>query len=163
MRAKQDYPAWAITDLLKLGKSEYTTDDFKTAMKKIDSNFVNGLSDDNWEATLNFLAVSQSEIVSFENSPVYSKDLFNKFVDISGGRNAVIGVVSSSSQDDRDSYLFYKQAILQAGAKESIWVPIDLGLIKARKMNDCANVDKYEGTEYGEYDVKRRYPDLNVE
>ena len=111
---------------------------------------------------MNYLAVSQSEIVSFEHSPVYSKDLFEKFVEISGGKDAVVGVVSSSSQDDRDSYLFYKQAILQTGAKEAIWIPVDLALRKAREMNDCANIEKYQGTEYGEYDVKRRYPELNT-
>jgi hypothetical protein len=36
----------------------------------------------------------------------------NRFILASGGKNSIIGIVSSSSQDDKDSYAFYKQAAL---------------------------------------------------
>jgi hypothetical protein len=55
--AKKDYPTKALADLGKLGGAEYTLDEFKSEMDKIDRDFVDGLSDDNWEATLNYLAV----------------------------------------------------------------------------------------------------------
>lgn len=71
--------------------------------------------------------------------------MFNKFVEISGGSNSVIGIVSSSSQDDKDSYLFYEQALNQAGAKKVLWVPIDVALRQARVNKDCDNIEKYEG------------------
>lgn len=52
-----------------------------------------------------------TEIVSYDHSPAYSKTLYKKFVDISGGSNAIVGVVSSSSQDDKDTYEFYAQGL----------------------------------------------------
>jgi cyanophycinase len=36
-----------------------------------------------------------------------------------------------------------------------------MALRKAREMKDCENIDYYVGTTYGEYDTKRRYPELN--
>lgn len=72
----------------------------------------------------------------------------------------MIGIVSSSSQDDKDSYLFYKGAILQGGAKEAVWIPIDLALRSARAKKNCDNIEKYVASEYSEYDTKRRYPEL---
>ncbi|CDW75645.1 cyanophycinase-related exopeptidase-like protein [Stylonychia lemnae] len=161
LKAKKDYPSWAISDLQRLDKSKkYSVDDFKTQIAKIDSHFIDDLSDDNWEATLNFLSITQSEIVSYKNSPVYTQNLFDKFVDLSGGSNAVIGIVSASSQDYMDTYIFYKNAFKLAGPKEVVWIPIDLALRKARQNNDCDNIQNYVASEYGEYDTKRRYPDL---
>jgi hypothetical protein len=43
-------------------------DDFKAEMNSIDSRFVKDLSDDNWQATLGYLAVIQTEILSYENT-----------------------------------------------------------------------------------------------
>jgi hypothetical protein len=58
LRAKKDYPSWAISDLEKLGtRSQYTLSEFKTEIGKIDSRFINGLSDDDWSATLGYLNV----------------------------------------------------------------------------------------------------------
>jgi hypothetical protein len=98
-----------IDDLKRLDSSkQYTSDEFKTAIKRIDSHFVNDLSDANWQATLDYLSVVQSEIVSYPDSPVYSRNLFDKFLEISGGKDAIIGLVTSSSQDDKDAYQFYQ-------------------------------------------------------
>lgn len=109
LSAVPSYPSWALKDLSKLNHSAtYTKEGFKSAINKIDRRFVNDLSDESWAATLGYLTVDQREIVSFKDSVVYSQELFQKFVEISGGANqAVIGVVSSSSQDDKDSFLFY--------------------------------------------------------
>ncbi len=64
-----DYPSWAIIDLQKLDFSKkYNMDDFKAEMNSIDSRFVKDLSDDNWQATLGYLAVIQTEILSYENT-----------------------------------------------------------------------------------------------
>ena len=102
----------------------------------------------------------QSEIIDYQHTPVYTKDLNDKFLEISGGKNAVIGIVSSSSQDDKDSFEYYKNGFLQAGAKEAVWIPIDLALRQARVKNDCDNIESYVASIYGEYDTKRRYPEL---
>ena len=132
------YPTWALADLNELDwDKQYTYEGFKLAMDVIDPYFIVDLYDDEWDATLGYLTVVQSEIVSYENSPVYSRELFDEFVSMTGGENAVIGVVSSSSQDVADSYLFYMQAFQQAGVQEVLWIPVDLAYRKARDEGEC--------------------------
>jgi hypothetical protein len=49
---------------------------------------------------------------------------------------------------------------MQAGAKEVVWIPLDVPLRQARQMQDCQNIEYYIAEENGEYDTARRYADL---
>jgi hypothetical protein len=41
------------------------------------------------------------------NSPIYSMDMYKKFVELSEGEQSLIGIVSSSTADVYDGYLYY--------------------------------------------------------
>ena len=72
-----------------------------------------------------------------------------------------VGLITSSSQDSADSFYYYQQALLDAGAKKVHWVPLDEALRKAKSAKDCEHLDQYLWKSVGEFDTARRYPDLH--
>jgi len=102
--------------------------------------------------------VVQREIVSLKHSSPYTRDLFERFVKESGHN---VGLITSSSQDSADSFYYYQQALLDAGATKVHWVPLDEALRKAKSAKDCEKLDQYLWNSVGEFDTARRYPELH--
>lgn len=110
---------------------------------------------------LGYTVLRQEEVVDLaaSASPA-TRAIYEEIVASAGGDGAVIGVVSASSGDGFDSYLFHEQVFLQAGAKEVRWVPVNLAYRLAADAGDCSKLDALLESEYQLYDAERRYPEL---
>lgn len=114
------------------------------------------------EMILGYTVVPQEEVVDFDSTAsADSQDLFRRIVELSGGAGqARIGIISASSGDLFDSYLYYEQIFLQAGAAEVLWIPVNLAYRAAVDAGECGALSQRLEEHYLLFDAERRYPEL---
>jgi len=113
---------------------------------------------------LGYTAVRDEEVVDFAvSSSADTRAIYQEIVTRAGGAAAVVGVISASSGDGFDSYLFHAQLFKQAGAAAVPWIPINLAYRHALDAGDCGGLVTALEQDYQLYDVARRYPELYVQ
>lgn len=109
---------------------------------------------------LGYTAVRDEEVVDLAASAsADTRAIYAEIVARAGGPGAVIGVISASSGDGFDSYLFHAALFEQAGAAAVPWLPINLAYRHAVDAGDCAKLAGFLESDYQLYDAARRYPE----
>lgn len=113
---------------------------------------------------LGYTAVRDEEVVDLAaSSSADTRAIYEAIVARSGGPTAVVGVISASSGDGFDSYLFHAELFKQAGAAAVPWIPINLAYRHALDAGDCATLDAFLESDYQLFDGARRYPELHAQ
>jgi len=114
---------------------------------------------------LGYATLPQEEVVALDHSSTpETRAMFEKFIDLAGGAGvARIGLITSSSEDAKDSYLFYAQVMKQAGAAEVVWIPVDLGYRKSVDQSGCERLVQNIEEAYQLYGSELRYPELTTQ
>ena len=113
---------------------------------------------------LGYTAVRDEEVVDLAASTsADTRAIYEAIVARSGGPMAVVGVISASSGNGFDSYLFHAELFKQAGAAAVPWIPINLAYRHALDASDCAALDTFLESDYQLFDGARRYPELHAQ
>ncbi len=113
---------------------------------------------------LGYTAVRDEEVVDLAaSSSADTRAIYETIVARAGGPAAVIGVISASSGDGFDSYLFHAALFEQAGAAAVPWIPVNLAYRHALDASDCAALDAFLESDYQLYDSARRYPEQHAQ
>ncbi|WP_269532969.1 cyanophycinase [Chitinimonas sp. BJYL2] len=170
LRARTDlFTSAQITKFASLTRNtQYNFTDFDDMLySKLGATVYDSLSNDQYYAVLNYSEVAQlangnTIEVNYSATNAHNVAYTNRFIQLAesnvGTGNAVIGVVTASTADGYFSYKFNEKFYKAAGAKEVVWIPVDTAWRKA--LGNCGTLQAKVETEYGNFDVARRYTDL---
>ncbi len=92
----------------------------------------------------------------------HSIAIFRRFVEIArqknGGTRPLVAVTTASSRDPYDALAFYLQVFEQAGA-DTVWLPLDAAVRKARSEEDCDNLTRHQANILGSHHRDRIDPE----
>lgn len=161
-------PELSATITAKLGLipqgQDYTYDGLLDAIEAVGLSLKTDLPRDSAAraAVLGYATLPQEEVVDLAHSDTPETEaMFKRFIELAGGAGkARIGVITASSEDAKDSYLFYAQVMKQAGSAEVVWIPVDLGYRKSVDQNGCDKLLQNIEEAYLFYGSEVRYPEL---